>query len=131
MAGKGSSRDASGADNAGTDWHGKSLKLRQEECLRVAHVASRLDQERKPQNVYRNYGFRVDSETAGFLNGYTPARFETGIIENGTPTTERIVPPKTGLPSMNTDLLARYGMNVLPAPIRFVRLSTSGRLETV
>jgi hypothetical protein len=32
---------------------------------------------------------------------------------------------------MNTDLLARYGMNVLPAPIRFVRLSTSGRLETV
>jgi len=42
------------------------------------------------------------------------------------PTTERIVPPKTGLPSMNTDLLARYGMNVLPAPIRFVRLSTSG-----
>jgi len=32
------------------------------------------------------------------------------------PTTERIVPPKTGLPSMNTDLLARYGMNVLPGP---------------
>src|SRR6266436_113573 len=86
MAGKGSSRDASGADKAGTDWHGKSLKLRQ--CLRVALAASRLDQERKPQNVYRNYGFRVDSETAGFLNGYTPARFETGIILNGTPTTE-------------------------------------------
>jgi hypothetical protein len=81
MAGKGSSRDASGADNAGTDWHGKSLKLRQEECLRVAHVASRLDQERRPQNVYRNYGFRVDSETAGFLNGYTPARFETGSLK--------------------------------------------------
>lgn len=50
----------------------------------MALPASRLDQERKPQNVYRNYGFRVDSETAGFLNGYTPARFETGIIENGT-----------------------------------------------
>ena len=82
----------------------------------MALAASRLDQERKPQNVYRNYGFRVDSETAGFLNGYTPARFETGIIENGTPTTEGIVPPKTGLPSMNTDLVARYGMNVLPGP---------------
>src|SRR5712671_6476926 len=40
MAGKGSSRDASGADNAVTDWHGKSLKLRQEECLRVALAAS-------------------------------------------------------------------------------------------
>jgi len=76
----------------------------------VALVARRLDQERKPQNVYRNCGFRVDSETAGFLNGYTPARFETAIIENGTPTTERIVP------WMNTDLLARYGMNVLPGP---------------
>jgi hypothetical protein len=76
----------------------------------VALVARRLDQERKPQNVYRNCGFRVDSETAGFLNGYTPARFETAIIENGTPTTERIVP------SMNTDLLARYGMSVLPGP---------------
>ena len=59
----------------------------------MAIVARRLDQERKPQNVYRNCGFRVDSETAGFLNGYTPARFETGIIENGTPATERIVPP--------------------------------------
>ena len=82
----------------------------------MALAASRLDQERKPQNVYRNCGFRVDSETAGFLNGYTPARFETAIIENGTPTTERAVPPKTGLPSMNTDLLARYGMNVLPGP---------------
>jgi hypothetical protein len=70
------------------------MKLRQEECLRVAHVASRLDQERKPQNVYRNYGFRVDSETAGFLNGYTPASFETGIIENGTPTTEPSFRPK-------------------------------------
>jgi hypothetical protein len=79
----------------------------------MALVARRLDQERKPQNVYRNRGFRVDSETAGFINGYTPARFETAIIENGTPTTE---PPKTGLPSMNTDLLARYGMNVLPGP---------------
>jgi hypothetical protein len=82
----------------------------------VALAASRLDQERKPQNVYRNYGFRVDSETPGFFNGYTPATFETGIIENGTPTTERIVPPQTSLPSMNTDLLARHGMNVLPGP---------------
>ena len=109
MAGKGSSSDASGADKPGTDWHGKSLKLRQQH-------ASRLDQERKPQNVYRNNAFRVDSYTARFLNGYTPARFETGIIENGTPTTERIVPPQTSLPSMNTDLLARHGMNVLPGP---------------
>ena len=75
-----------------------------------------LMQERKPQNVYRNNAFRVDSYTARFLNGYTPARFETGIIENGTPTTERIVPPQTSLPSMNTDLLARHGMNVLPGP---------------
>ena len=81
----------------------------------MALVARRLDQERKPQNVYRNCGFRVDSETAGFLNGYTPARFETGSLKMERQPPSASFRP-TGLPSMNTDLLARYGMNVLPGP---------------
>jgi quercetin dioxygenase-like cupin family protein len=64
------------------------------------------------------HAFRVDSETARFLNGYTPASMEALVIERGTPTTERVLPPKmTGAPpTMNPSLSGRYGMDALPGP---------------
>ena len=69
-----------------------------------------------PRNT--RHAFRVDSETARFLNGYTPASLEALIVEMATPTTERTLPPKGAIapPSVNPDLLRRYGMDVLPGP---------------
>jgi quercetin dioxygenase-like cupin family protein len=63
------------------------------------------------------HGFRIDSETAHFLNGYTPASMEAQIVELGTPTTERTLPPR-GLapPAMTPALLLRYGVEILPGP---------------
>jgi len=66
----------------------------------------------------------MSTETAAFASIARLRASSTAIRPRGSkpgslkmePTTERIVPPKTGLPSMNTDLLARYGMNVLPGP---------------
>ncbi len=64
------------------------------------------------------HAFRVDSNTARFLNGYTPASLEALIVELGTPTTERTLPPKGQVapPAMNPALLLRYGMDVAPGP---------------
>ncbi len=64
------------------------------------------------------HAFRVDSETARFLNGYTPASMEALVIERGTPTTERVLPPKNmgPLPAMNPSLPGRYGMDAFPGP---------------
>jgi len=64
------------------------------------------------------HAFRVDSETARFLNGYTPASMEALIVELATPTTERTLPPKgvVAPPAMNPELLRRYGMDALPGP---------------
>ena len=64
------------------------------------------------------HAFRVDSETARFLNGYTPASMEALIVELATPTTERILPSKgtAAPPAISPDLLRRYGMDVLPGP---------------
>ena len=64
------------------------------------------------------HAFRVDSETARFLNGYTPASMEALIVERGVPTTERVLPPK-GMgppPVMGSVLPGRYGMDALPGP---------------
>ena len=64
------------------------------------------------------HAFRVESETARFLNGYTPASMEALIVELATPAAARSLPPE-GLvapPKMNPDLLRRYGMDVLPGP---------------
>ena len=60
--------------------------------------------------------FRVDSKTARFLNGYTPAGMEALIIERGVPTTERVLPPKDMGPSpvMSSVLPGRYGIASLP-----------------
>ena len=69
-----------------------------------------------PRNT--RHAFRVNSETARFLNGYTPASMEALIVELATPTTERTLPPKgvVAPPAMNPDLLRRYGMDALPGP---------------
>lgn len=64
------------------------------------------------------HAFRVDSETARFLNGYTPASLELLITELGTPATARTLPPEGAVPppKMYPNLLRRYGMDVLPGP---------------
>jgi len=61
----------------------------------------------------------VDSETARFLNGYTPASQEAAVLEIALRTSERVLPPKHGAPTMaklaeNPKLLRRYGMEEFP-----------------
>jgi hypothetical protein len=64
----------------------------------------------------------VDSETARFLSGYTPAILEAALVEFATPATERVLPPKNAslLSKMTPELLKRYGMDMLPGtdPLR-------------
>jgi quercetin dioxygenase-like cupin family protein len=69
-----------------------------------------------PRNT--RHAFRVDSETARFLNGYTPASLEAALVEFATPATERVLPPKnaSGIITMTPELLRRYGMDMLPGP---------------
>ncbi len=69
-----------------------------------------------PRNT--RHAFRVDSETARFLNGYTPASLEACLIELAMPATERTLPPKnisTNI-ALTPELLSRYGMDMLPGP---------------
>jgi hypothetical protein len=69
-----------------------------------------------PRNT--RHAFRVESETARFLNGYTPASLEACIVEMAMRTTERVLPPKNVSPiiEMTPELLSRYGMDMLPGP---------------
>jgi quercetin dioxygenase-like cupin family protein len=67
------------------------------------------------------HAFRVDSETARFLNGYTPASLEACVVEMALPTTKRVLPPKNASPTMeifakHPELLSRYGLEVAPGP---------------
>ncbi len=64
------------------------------------------------------HAFRVDSETARFLNGYTPASLEAAVAEMALPAPERVIPPKgaTPLPRMTAEQYRRYGMDYLPGP---------------
>lgn len=64
------------------------------------------------------HGFRVDSDTARFLNGYTPASMEALVAELGTPAPARVLPPKGPPPSgtMSPEQLRRYGLAWLPGP---------------
>ena len=64
------------------------------------------------------HAFRVASETARFLNGYTPASLEAALVEFATPATERGLPPKnaSAIIKMTPELLSRYGMDMLPGP---------------
>ncbi len=69
-----------------------------------------------PRNT--RHAFRVDSETARLLNGYTPASLEACIVERAMRATERTLPPKNVSPiiTMTPELLSRYGMDMLPGP---------------
>ena len=69
-----------------------------------------------PRNT--RHAFRVDSDTAVFLNGYTPAGLELAITENGLPAPTRTIPPKgaTTPPVMTPELMRRYGMDDAPGP---------------
>jgi quercetin dioxygenase-like cupin family protein len=69
-----------------------------------------------PRNT--RHAFRVDSETARFLNGYTPASLEACLVELAMPATERVLPQKGASPiiKMTPELLKRYGMDMLPGP---------------
>jgi quercetin dioxygenase-like cupin family protein len=69
-----------------------------------------------PRNT--RHAFRVASETARFLNSYTPASLEACLVELATPATERVLPPKGASPmiKMTPELLKRYGMDMLPGP---------------
>jgi quercetin dioxygenase-like cupin family protein len=67
------------------------------------------------------HAFRVDTETARFLNGYTPASLEACVVEKALRATERVLPPENASPTMaifvtNPELLSRYGLAVLPGP---------------
>ncbi|MGA2601415.1 MAG: cupin domain-containing protein [Bryobacteraceae bacterium] len=69
-----------------------------------------------PRNT--RHAFRVDTKTARFLNGYTPASLEACIVEWAMRATERVLPPKNVSPiiTMTPELLSRYGMDMLPGP---------------
>jgi mannose-6-phosphate isomerase-like protein (cupin superfamily) len=69
-----------------------------------------------PRNT--RHAFRVDRETARFLNSYTPASLEAAVIEMAMPAPERVLPPKNATPSpaMTHELMRRYGMDGLPGP---------------
>lgn len=67
------------------------------------------------------HSFRVDSETATFLNSYTPAGFERTITELGEPAQARTIPPsdRPAIPggmSNAMTLFREVGMHVVQEP---------------
>jgi quercetin dioxygenase-like cupin family protein len=66
------------------------------------------------------HAFRVDSDTARFLNGYTPASMEALIVELATPASGRTLPPRDAVapPAMNPALASslRHGRRARPGP---------------
>jgi quercetin dioxygenase-like cupin family protein len=80
------------------------------------HTAHAGDFVLVPRNT--RHGFRIDSETAHFLNGYTPASMEALVTDMATPTLERVLPPKglkpapKGTPTHSLE----YGLDWLPGP---------------
>ena len=65
------------------------------------------------------HAFRVDSDTARFLNGYTPASMEAMVAELAKRTEQRTLPPDGPLPTggqMPEELLTRYGLMWLDEP---------------
>ena len=67
-----------------------------------------------PRNT--RHAFRVDSEVAKFLNGYTPSGLEMSVVEQAMPAPRREIPPKgaTPPPAMTPELMRRYGMDNVP-----------------
>lgn len=64
------------------------------------------------------HAFRVDSDTASFLNGYTPSGLELAVTECAMPAPTRTIPPKgaTPPPNMSEEQYRRCGMENLPGP---------------
>ena len=64
------------------------------------------------------HAFRVDSEVAVFLNGYTPAGLELAVIEHAMLAPPPPLPPQgvTPPPAMTPALMRRYGMDNVPGP---------------
>ena len=65
------------------------------------------------------HAFRVDSDTARFLNGYNPASMEALVAELGRRTDTRPLPPTAPAGDsgrMPDELLARYGLMWLDEP---------------
>ena len=64
--------------------------------------------------------FRVDSETATVLNGYTPGGFEQIIRELGEPAPERVLPPPgrpmRGDQAKAMKVMEQIGMHVVDVP---------------
>jgi Cupin domain len=60
------------------------------------------------------HAFRVDSETAHFLN----ASLEAAVTELAMPAQGRVLPPKglSPMPRMTPEQLHRYGTDVIPGP---------------
>jgi quercetin dioxygenase-like cupin family protein len=69
-----------------------------------------------PRNT--RHAFRVDSEVAIFLNGYTPSGLEMAVAEMAMPAPTRTIPPNdaTPPPAMTPALMRRYGMDNVPGP---------------
>ena len=69
-----------------------------------------------PRNT--RHAFRVDSETAKFLNGYTPSGLEMAVVEQAMPAPRREIPQKgaTPPPAMTPELMRRYGMDNVAGP---------------
>lgn len=69
-----------------------------------------------PRNT--RHAFRVDSDTAAFLNGYTPSGLELAVAELAMPAPSRTIPPKgaTLAPNLSDEDYRRYGMDTVPGP---------------
>jgi quercetin dioxygenase-like cupin family protein len=69
-----------------------------------------------PRNT--RHAFKVCSETAIFLNSYTPSGLEMAVVEHAMPAPSRTIPPKnaTPPPAMTPELMRRYGMDNVPGP---------------
>ena len=69
-----------------------------------------------PRNT--RHAFRVDSDTAKFLNGYTPASLEAAVMELALPAPERAIPPPgaTPPPRLTPEQMRRYGVDNVPGP---------------
>ena len=74
-----------------------------------------------PRNT--RHAFRVNSDTAVILNGYTPSGLEQSVIAHGLPAPSRTIPPKgaTAPPNPSAADMRLYGMDNSPGPNPFAK----------
>ena len=110
----------SGAPPHKHTWSDEHFYMLEGECTFI--VGDEIKVGRKGDFVFvpRNtrHAFRVDSDTAVFLNGYTPAGLELAVIENAMPAPTRTIPLKGATPPPNLTPMQyrRYGMDNAPGP---------------